>query len=94
MKIEMTPDEKVTTIMIAVVLVLLSLLAWMYRDLRAANESQRQEYAQQQIEWRKNSCPVYKSECGSKHKYQCELQASVVGRNRVGDMFVVATPSC
>lgn len=44
--------------------------------------------------WKSKGCPVYKTECGGKHKYTCERKAAVIGRNQVGDMFVEAYGIC
>jgi len=45
--------------------------------------------------WIVSGCPVYKSSCGSsKAPYICERKAVVIGRNRVGDIFVDAYPIC
>lgn len=52
------------------------------------------EAAKAEVLWVAAQCPVYKSECGSKHKYSCEVRATTVGRNRVGDIFVDAYPLC
>lgn len=50
---------------------------------------------QQELVWKANRCPVYKSSCGSaKYPYACEKKATVVGRNQVGDIFVDAYPIC
>lgn len=58
------------------------------RKIEEANE------AVAEAEWKSQGCPVYKSECGSKHKFGCERKASVVGRNQVGNYFVEAYPIC
>lgn len=44
--------------------------------------------------WIAAGCPVYKAECGGKSKFACELKGAVVGRNKVGDIFVEAYPIC
>ena len=44
--------------------------------------------------WVAARCPMYKSECGVKHKYSCEHKGAVVGRNQVGDISVEAYPTC
>lgn len=50
--------------------------------------------ANELIKWQAAGCPVYQSECGSKHKSACEKKASVIGRNQVGDTFVQAYGLC
>lgn len=44
--------------------------------------------------WVAARCPMYKSECGGRHKYSCERKGAVVGRNLVGDIAVEAYPTC
>jgi hypothetical protein len=53
-----------------------------------------QKAADELIKWQAAGCPVYQSECGSKHKSACEKKASVIGRNQVGDTFVQAHGLC
>lgn len=48
----------------------------------------------EEAKWVSEKCPIYESECGGKHKYYCERKAATVGRNRVGDVFVIARPTC
>lgn len=58
------------------------------RKIEEANE------AVAEADWKANGCPVYKSECGGKHRYECERKGVVVGRNQVGNIFVDAYPLC
>ena len=44
--------------------------------------------------WVAAKCPLYQGQCGGKSKYACELKGTVVGRNRVGEVFVMAYPTC
>lgn len=50
--------------------------------------------ATEEVAWVAKGCPIYKSQCGSKHPYACEQKAAVIGRNRIGDTFVEAYGSC
>lgn len=59
----------------------------------SVNERQKNEVVAEQV-WRAQGCPVYKTQCGSKHPYACERKAAIIGRNRVGDIFVEAYGTC
>ena len=80
----------IQTIVIFVIFVIVALIDKSNKD--TTNELIEQ---QQDIVWKNNRCPVYKSSCGSyKHPYSCEKKAAIVGRNKVGDIFVDAYPIC
>jgi len=53
----------------------------------------KEEVAAEQA-WKDQGCPVYKTQCGSKHPYACERKGDIIGRNRVGDIFVEAYGTC
>ncbi len=91
------PDERINLrkfiiIQTTVIFVFFAILFY-YSDIDKANHKLIEQ--QQEIVWINNKCPVYKSSCGSyKHPYSCEKKAAVIGRNKVGDIFVEAYPIC
>jgi len=47
------------------------------------------------VVWQGDGCPVYKAQCGSyKYPYACEKKASVIGRNQVDNVIVIAYGIC
>lgn len=64
--------------------------SYMERDNKRNDGTTQAELAK----WQAAGCPVYKSQCGSKHPYICEKKAAVIGRNQVGDTFVQAYGLC
>lgn len=64
------------------------------QNVSETRAAQKIEDEKEEAAWVAQGCPVYKSECGSKHRYACERKAAVVGRNKVGDIFVEAVPLC
>jgi hypothetical protein len=65
--------------------------------IEVSSEQRKEESTQTAnalTKWQAAGCPVYKSQCGSKHPYACEKKASVIGRNQVGDTFVQAYGLC
>jgi hypothetical protein len=52
------------------------------------------QIVKQEQDWIAASCPVYKGECGSKHKYACEIKVATVGRIDLGDSVVQSYPTC
>ena len=52
------------------------------------------EKAREHARWKKNGCLVYKSECGSKRKYECEVKTNIAGRVDIGDVIVESYPTC
>lgn len=76
---------------------LLLVFAQLYIYIELSSESRKEAIAQtanELIKWQAAGCPVYQSECGSKHKSACEKKAAVIGRNQVGDTFVQAYGLC
>lgn len=66
-----------------------------YIELSSSSRADdKAQTANELIKWQAAGCPVYQSECGSKHKSACEKKASVIGRNQVGDTFVQAYGLC
>ena len=57
-------------------------------------EHREQESILADAEWRRNGCRVYRMECGSKHKYACEVKTNVQGKAIVGDLVLETYPTC
>lgn len=57
-------------------------------------EHREQESILADAEWRRNGCRVYRTECGSKHKYACEVKTNVQGKAIVGDLVLETYPTC
>jgi len=80
------------TIVSGVVFVVVGIL---FIDNGIKSKQQKHDDIKAKTEWVAKGCPVYKSQCGSsKHPYECERKAAVVGRNQVGDIFVNGYPIC
>lgn len=76
------------------IIVFLVLISFMIQILMAKMKNDTEKESLEQQKWQAAGCPVYRGECGSKHKYSCERKAAVIGRNQVGDTFVEAYPLC
>ena len=79
---------------IRTVLITAATAAWISFILYISIFDVRVDKSKLNEEWVANSCPVYQTECGVKQKYACERRAAVVGRNQVGDIFVIAYKTC
>lgn len=57
-------------------------------------DQRKMEIEKADMEWKRNGCLVYKSECGSKRKYECEVKTNIAGRVDIGDIIVQSYPTC
>jgi hypothetical protein len=76
-----------------IVLLCIELLA-VFLNSGVEHAAARDKKAKVESQWQQAGCPVYKSQCGSKHPYACEQKAAIIGRNQVGDIFVQAYGIC
>lgn len=68
---------------------ILALVPWL---LMPAEESQESKV--EKANWIAKGCPMYKSECGSKNPYACEIKAPNEGRVMIDDIAVMAYKTC